>query len=157
MENCFSQCEDGESFKAYLTHNDLCSVYTRYHWSVFVINAVDSTPGTVQLLELDFLFTICICAVFGLQLCSLYLYEANSCGCSVTVTSGRSAALETQPQVHSSGNFPPFSSYRDTAGKTYSCPISGSEKSLFQDFFLILFTLKDIFQTGGRYWNKTGL
>lgn len=53
---------------------------------------------------------------------------------SVTVTSDQSAALEEQAQVHSSGNFSPFSSFRNTAGKTYSCPISVS-KSVYSRIF----------------------
>lgn len=54
---------------------------------------------------------------------------------SVTVTSDQTATLEAQAQVHSSGNFSALSSYRNAAGKTYSCPISVSKSAHSRIFF----------------------
>lgn len=66
---------------------------------------------------------------------------------SAIVASDQSAVLGTQ--VHSSGKFPPLSSYGNTAGKNYSCPISVSRSpGPFQDFFLC--TFRNIFQTFKR-------
>lgn len=98
------------------------------------------------IVEMDFLLISCIAVASSGSSCVL-----NTCMrltavipplASVTVTSDQTATLETQAQVHSSGNFSPLSSYRNAAGKTYSCPISVSKSAYSRIFFLL--TVKNI-------------